>query len=148
MQIRSYEERDFDGVAEVYANAKLDELRFEAQPFVLAPLKEDAIILAAFKASNVLVCDDNGIIGFAASVPGLLRALFVHSDARGRGAGSALLKAVLEKEDGPLSLNVAKSNEPAIAFYEKFGFVSDVETIRKYSDIDIVYRKMDRLRPT
>eukprot|EP01034_Spumella_vulgaris_P023014 gene23014-29202_t len=62
--------------------------------------------------------------------PGQLRALFVHSDARGRGVGQALLSAVMAKERGPLSLNVAKSNTPAVGFYEKFGFAVAAETTR------------------
>lgn len=145
MLIRDYEERDFDGVAAVYANAKLDELKFEPQPFRLTPLLDDPAILAAFKESTVKVCEDGEILGFSASVPGQLRALFVHSTARGRGIGSALLMAVLAKEEGPLSLNVAKSNTPAIAFYERFGFVGGAENTRQYDGVDVSYCQMTRL---
>jgi len=143
MRVRDYEEQDFDAVAAVYADAKLDELKFEAQSFVLAPLSEDPVILAAFQESSVLVCEDcGGIVGFAASVPGQLRALFVHSDARGRGVGQALLTAVMEKEVGPLSLNVAKSNMPAVGFYEKFGFAVASETTRQYNGVNVAYYQM------
>jgi putative acetyltransferase len=142
MRVRDYDEQDFEAVAAVYADAKLDELRFEPQPFTLTPLSEDPAILAAFKESDILVCEANGIAGFAASVPGQLRALFVRSDARGRGVGQALLRAVMAKEGGPLSLNVAKSNAPAIGFYEKFGFAIAAETARQYSGINVVYYRM------
>lgn len=142
MRVRDYDEPDFEAVAAVYANAKLDELRFEAQPFMLTPLGEDPVILAAFRESSVLVCEDGGIVGFAASVPGQLRALFVHSDARGRGVGQALLNAVMAKEGRPLSLNVAKSNQPAIGFYEKSGFAVTAETTRQYSGIEVDYCQM------
>ncbi|KQV87245.1 hypothetical protein ASD15_28845 [Massilia sp. Root351] len=143
MRVRDYDERDFEAVAAVYANAKLDELQFEAQPFTLTPLAADPAILAAFRQSSVLVCEDGcGIVGFAASVPGQLRALFVHSDARGRGAGQALLAAVMARQTGPLSLNVAKSNIPAVGFYEKFGFAVASETSRQYHGVDIAYYQM------
>jgi putative acetyltransferase len=145
MLVRDYEERDFDGVAAVYANAKLDELKFEPQPFRLTPLLDDPAILAAFKESSVKVCEDGEILGFSASVPGQLRALFVHSTARGRGVGGALLTAVLAQERGPLSLNVAKSNTPAIAFYERFGFVEGAKTTRQYDGVDVSYCQMTRL---
>lgn len=144
MHIREYNEQDFEAVAAVYANAKLDELKFEAQPFVLTPLGEDPVILAAFRESNVLVCEADGIVGFSASVPGQLRALFVHSDARGRGVGSALLQAVIGKERGLLSLNVAKSNAGAVAFYEQHRFTMIAESKRQYAGVDVLYGQMIR----
>ena len=148
MHVRDYDEQDFEAVAAVYANAKLDELRFEQRPFTLTPLGDDPVILSAFRESTVLVCEDGGIggiVGFAASAPGQLRALFVHSDARGRGVGQALLSAVMAKERGPLSLNVAKSNTPAVGFYEKFGFAVAAETIRQYDGMSIAYCRMARI---
>ena len=144
MLVRDYHERDFEAVASVYANAKLDELKFEALPFVLTPLGEDPVILAAFRESSVLVCEDGGIVGFSASVSGQLRALFVHSDARGRGAGRALLQAEIAKERGMLSLNVAKSNAAAVAFYKLHGFTMIAESVRQYGGVDVVYGQMTR----
>ncbi|WP_164662698.1 GNAT family N-acetyltransferase, partial [Pseudomonas viridiflava] len=86
------------------------------------PLQDDAVILAAFRESDVIVCEDGGVMGFAAMFDGQLRALFVHSAARGRGVGHALLNAALAREPRGLSLHVAESNLNARQFYERSGF--------------------------
>jgi ribosomal protein S18 acetylase RimI-like enzyme len=55
---------------------------------------------------------------------------------RGRGVGSAMLAAAVEKAraDGlhKLSLEVFPHNEPAIALYRKFGFVEEGRRVRQY----------------
>lgn len=95
MAVRSFIEADFQAVCRIYIHAKRDELEFEGGFFEITPLDQDAFILAAFKESDVLVFENDGIIGFSATFDGQLRALFVDRNARGRGVGSALLNAVL-----------------------------------------------------
>ena len=55
---------------------------------------------------------------------------------RGRGVGSALLIAAIEKArgDGPhkLSLEVFPHNEAAIALYRKFGFLEEGRRVKHY----------------
>ena len=55
---------------------------------------------------------------------------------RGRGVGSALVAAAIEKsrEQGlhKLSLEVFPHNEAAIALYRKFGFVEEGRRVRHY----------------
>jgi putative acetyltransferase len=144
MTIRDYREADFSGVEEVYANSKLDELKSEPRGFRLIPLSAAPAVLAAFNESEVIVYEEGRILGFAASYHGQLRALFVHVDARGRGVGRALLNAVIAKEVGPISLNVAKSNALARIFYEGYGFVVAGENTRQYDGVDVVYSEMIR----
>jgi putative acetyltransferase len=145
MHIRNYCDTDFSSILNVYAHAKLDELRFEGYQFELLPLDEDPTILAAFAESDVIVYDDDGVLGFAATLGGQLRALFVHTDARRRGVGKCLLSAVLANSEGPISLNVAKSNHIAKNLYEKFGFVVTSEVINKYNGIEVLYSTMSRV---
>lgn len=56
--------------------------------------------------------------------PQELRVLYVASRARGRGVGTALMNAVLDRMDlsRPASLGVAVFNEDARRFYRRFGF--------------------------
>jgi ribosomal protein S18 acetylase RimI-like enzyme len=144
MTVRKFRETDFPGIENVYANSKLDELKFEGRSFTLIPLREAPAVLAAFIESDVIVYEDGRVLGFAATFSGQLRALFVHADARRHGIGQALLNAVIAKEIGPISLNVAKSNVLARTFYERYGFAVVGEITRQYDGIDVVYSRMTR----
>lgn len=142
MAVRRFIESDFQAVCRIYLDAKRDELAFEDGYFEITPLDQDAFILAAFNESDVLVFENDGVMGFSATFDGQLRALFVHSNARGRGVGGALLNAVLAEAPEFLAVNVAKSNVNARRFYERSGFAPDGEIVRQYSGCDVAYVKM------
>jgi len=142
--LRNYADDDFAAVCRIYLEAKPDELRFESAAFDFTPLEQDAVLLAAFQQSEVIVYDANGVQGFAAVFGGQLRALFVQRAARGQGVGQTLLDAVLQKAPGMIRLNVARSNRDAIRFYEKNGFTIAGETSRQYSGIQVPYVQMSR----
>lgn len=142
--VRDYADEDFAAVCRIYLEAKPEELRFESAVFDFTPLEQDAVLLAAFKQSDVIVYDAEGVQGFAAVFGGQLRALFVQRTSRGQGVGQALLNAVLQKTPGAMTLNVARSNRDAIRFYEKNGFTIAGETSRQYSGIEVAYVQMSR----
>lgn len=141
MTVRSFNELDFPAVCSIYIQAKHDELQFENLSFEITPLEDDAVILAAFKESVVLVLEEDEILGFAALYENQLRAMFVRRDARGKGVGQALLEAArsVNKE---LVLNVAKSNAGAQRSYARNGFVVTGETSRMYHERPITYVQM------
>lgn len=64
--IRRFCEEDFTAISEIYSQSKLDELRFEGQPFVLIPLKSDKKRLAALMESEIYVFDEDNIAGYVA----------------------------------------------------------------------------------
>lgn len=142
--VREYTDGDFAAVCRIYLEAKPDELRFEAGPFDFTPLEQDDVLLAAFKESDVMVYDADGVRGFAAVFNDQLRALFVQRGARGKGVGQSLLNAVFGKNLGLITLNVARSNRDAIRFYEKNGFTVTGEINRQYSGIAVPYVQMSR----
>jgi ribosomal protein S18 acetylase RimI-like enzyme len=142
--VREYADQDFASVCRIYLEAKPDELQFEAGPFDYTPLEQDHMLLMAFKESDVVVYDAQGVQGFAAVFDGQLRALFVQRGARGQGVGQALLSAVFEKNLGVITLSVARSNRDAIRFYEKNGFTVTGEINRQYSGIEVPYVQMSR----
>ncbi|MBB3121432.1 GNAT family N-acetyltransferase [Pseudoduganella violacea] len=144
MAVRPYIETDFQAVCRIYLDAKRDELAFERGGFVITPLDRDTALQAAFKESAVLVFENEKVLGFSAAFGGQLRALFVHSSARGRGVGGALLNAVSAEAPQGLSLNVAKSNAGAIRFYEENGFAAVGEIVRQYGGRDVIYLQMRR----
>ena len=140
--VRPFNQADLADVCRIYVDAKRDELAYEGKVIDIVPLEDDAVILAAFRASDVIVCEDGGVMGFAAMFDGQLRALFVHSEARGRGVGPALLNAALARAPEGLSLYVAASNLNARQFYERSGFTVTGQANRHYNGIDISYVKM------
>ena len=142
MRVRRFDEADLADVCRIYVDAKRDELAYERKVIDVIPLQGDAVILAAFRESDVIVCDNGAVLGFAAVFDGQLRALFVHSDARGRGVGQALLNAALAHAPGGLSLHVAASNLKARRFYERSGFAATGQANRQYNGVDVSYVKM------
>ena len=141
MTVRGFNELDFPAVCSIYIKAKHDELQFESRNFEITPLEEDAVILAAFKESVVLVFEEEEVLGFAALYGNQLRAMFVRRDARGKGVGQALLDAA-HSGNKELVLNVAKSNVRAQRFYARNGFVVTGEASRIYHDTTITYVQM------
>jgi putative acetyltransferase len=61
------------------------------------------------------------IIGFSGVAEDNLEMLFICPDARGKGAGKALLQYSI-KEQGITKVDVNEENPQAVGFYEKFGF--------------------------
>jgi len=141
MAVREFTESDFHAVCNIYFEAKQDELQFESGVFEIVPLNQDAVILAAFKESKVLVFEENEVLGFAALYGDQLRAMFVRRNARGRGVGQALLNCARPRNEKML-LNVAKSNVKAREFYERNGFIVVGETARMYGEKAIIYIQM------
>jgi putative acetyltransferase len=141
MPVREFTETDFSAICSIYLEAKRDELQFESGKFDIVPLNEDAVILAAFKESAVLVFEDKEVLGFTALYGNQLRAMFVRRDVRGKGVGQALLDAACLESTG-LVLNVAKSNVGARRFYARNGFVAIGEDGRIYGDTPVTYIQM------
>ncbi|MGV7207683.1 N-acetyltransferase family protein [Oxalobacteraceae bacterium A2-2] len=140
MKIRPYQAADFPAICAIYADAKRDELG-PVQVDII-PLQDDPGLLAAFHESQVTVCEDGEVLGFSATFEGQLRALFIHSGARGKGAGGALLAAALASPQPCTSLRVAQTNVRAIKFYERHGFKVSGRASREYNGQRIVYLDM------
>lgn len=131
MQIRPFHSSDFPAILEIYALSKLDELQFEGRAFALVPLDQDAPRLARFRASDVYVCESDGILGFAACVGSNISFLYVRPSARGQGVGKRLLEFLLQRLPPPVNLNVVQSNLPAKSLYQQYGFqvVGEVQAV-------------------
>ncbi|WP_338761841.1 GNAT family N-acetyltransferase [Massilia sp. METH4] len=139
MTVRPFTAADFPAVCRIYRDARLAELAFEPGNFTITPLEEDPTLRQAFDESDVLVFDDGGVLGFAATWGGHLRALFVADGARGNGVGAKLLDAV--RTPG-MSLHVAHSNAGARRFYARHGFVVAGQTVRPYGGHEVTYDRM------
>lgn len=144
MNIRKFKEADFQDILDVYAASKLDELRYEKVDFELLPLDRDMKRLSLLQESDIYVCEDQSVIGYAAHCGSEIRALFVHPRGRRKGIGKGLLEFLLSIITGPAELYVAKSNSPAIELYKKYGFKTVEEFETTYNDIPVLANKMTR----
>ncbi len=79
---------------------------------------------------DTLVAERSGrMAGFAAvDREGLIAALFVAADARGRGVGSALLEAAQARRPEGLALWTFAANAGARRFYARHGFIEEQGT--------------------
>ena len=101
--------------------------------FVLELSKPSGICLAATQGGRIvgyLVCSRYAAVWH-------LMNICVDPDKRRHGIAAALLRRLLERIDDPdaqLTLEVRRSNEPAIALYEQFGFRGAGLRRRYYQD--------------
>lgn len=142
IHIRGFESDDCPAIAEIYDHSKLDELINEGKTFELLPLKQDSKRLAELKQSDVYIYDHNGVRAYGAIYQSELRALFVHSNSRGKGICKTLLEFLLSKLtpspiDNSVTLNVAKSNLPAKALYAQYGFKVIEEFEAEYNGVSV-----------
>jgi ribosomal protein S18 acetylase RimI-like enzyme len=68
-----------------------------------------------------IAAEDGRIVGMAALAGDVLRQLYIHPDAQGRGAGSALLDKVKELRSAGFTFWVFQQNTRARRFYESHG---------------------------
>jgi len=115
-------------VREIYDLSKPDELRGVVDPSAILPLEADPAMMALFRDSQIVVVEAaNRIVGFAGSVGSLITWLFVHPSYRRNGVATALLRDMLERLEGPVTLNVAMTNNAALALYQRSGFAVERE---------------------
>ncbi|MEY8239710.1 MAG: GNAT family N-acetyltransferase [Cycloclasticus sp.] len=144
MKIRPYCENDYQKILDIYAESKLDELRFEKTKFELLPLDKDKERLAELTESDIYVYEDKEIIGYAALFKSEIRALFVCPTARSRGIGTCLLEFLLSKINDAATLYVAKTNMPAKQLYQKYGFSVTNEFQTEYNGKPVFASEMVR----
>ena len=83
--------------------------------------------------SDVIVAQDDVVVGFLATCDAMIDALYIHPDHRGRGIGTLLLDTVKAKVDW-LELWVFQANTAARKFYASHGFVEGEMTDGQTND--------------
>lgn len=142
MKIRQFKETDVPKIYEIYAQSKLDELRFEDEKFDLLRLEEDPKRLPKIMESNIYVYEIDEVLGFGAILGSEIRALFVSPTARGKGVGKFLLEFLLSKSSGNTSLWVTSSNMPAVKLYKSYGFSTSSEFLATYNGKEVLVSEM------
>jgi len=118
--VRSAQEHETDTIADVFI-ASFRGLTFLPQLHTDEETR-DWIRAAMLPGHEVWVAEVDGrIVGFASLADGLLGHLYVHSDAQGRGVGTALLDVVKRQRPDGFEFWVFQRNDGARRFYERHG---------------------------
>ncbi|CAH0121110.1 hypothetical protein PAE9249_03636 [Paenibacillus sp. CECT 9249] len=125
MKIRAANEFDYPDLRKVYLESRRKTFHWaDTEEMSLEDFDKDTegefIILAE---------EDRQIIGFASLYlpDNFIHNLFVHPDFLGKGAGSLLLRASVEKMKTPIRLKCVSENQKAMKFYEKNGWKKVIE---------------------
>ncbi|MEJ2762950.1 GNAT family N-acetyltransferase [Photobacterium sp. MCCC 1A19761] len=123
-KIRSYVENDFSDIQNIYALCKPEEFAHEVGKITSRALADDPVRLAQFLNSDVYVMEiNNSVVGFITISQQEIGWLYVHPGFRRLGLGRALLAHVMTLFQGQaLTLNIVKSNRPALRLYLQHQF--------------------------
>jgi RimJ/RimL family protein N-acetyltransferase len=137
-EVRPARAEDARAMAELFAAVAAERTGIASEPPV--DIAERTATFAAGAAGTFVAVAGDQIIGLIHITPsrhgfGDL-AMLVDRDWRGRGAGSALVRAAIDWARGQglhkLSLEVFAHNEAAIALYRKSGFAEEGRLTRQY----------------
>ncbi len=121
--IRTYRDTDWNQVRVIYDVSKPDEMRGIVDAKAITPLAQDGQMLRYFFTSQIMVYEGQvSILGFVGRKENVVSWLFVHPEHRNKGIGRSLLNKLMETWQGPLKLNIIKSNQVAITLYASLGF--------------------------
>jgi ribosomal protein S18 acetylase RimI-like enzyme len=130
MLVRTYRDADWSAVRDLYDLAKPDEMRGVVPAEAILSLDSDPEMKTLFRESQILVMEsDNRIVGFGGNRDNYISWLFVHPAHRRKGVATALVRAIVARLDGPVTLNVSTENTPARRLYERLGFTVEREFI-------------------
>jgi ribosomal protein S18 acetylase RimI-like enzyme len=141
LTIRPARRRDANAIAGVHVRSRQAAYRgFIAEELLASPSVAERARswrgwLVAAGSETIVAESARGIVGFCTTVWGRgaagceIAGLYIEPELVRRGIGSALLRAALEavraNGAGAVTLRVLEANEPARAFYDRFGFAAD-----------------------
>jgi ribosomal protein S18 acetylase RimI-like enzyme len=134
MQIRPYCDTDWVAVRNIYDLAKPDEMQGVVDASAIPPLEVDPDMMALFHDSQILVLESGSqIVGFAGSRGTSITWLFVHPEYRRKGVAQALVREMLARLVGTITLNVATTNVAAYTLYKHLGFTVEREFVGQFN---------------
>lgn len=135
--VREATGKDSDGIVKVLAAMKLDGETWEGEEAFVAGSPSSAmqkgefiVLVAEYKSSIVGFVDCAVFPSFwEGEKQGLIVDFFVHPKYQGKGAGSKLLSALIERAEkgniGELHVSTERNNTQARKIYAKFGFTEE-----------------------
>lgn len=134
INIRKYKSDDFDDIAKIMDQGRMQELESEGLAETFIPLR-DAPYLDYFLSCKTYVAEeDDQVVGFVGLGNRRLEFLYVLPQMQKKGIGTALMKQALVQLPRPVKLAVFSDNIKAKKLYEKFGFKVINTVTEKWSD--------------
>lgn len=134
MNIRPYADPDWEAVRDIYDLSKPDEMRGSVDITAVIPLDQDTAGLALFRDSVILVASDaDQVTGFGGYKGNYIAWLFVHPAHRRKGVARALLKEIMGRLRGAVTLNVGSENHAARKLYAGLGFIIEREFTGRFN---------------
>jgi GNAT superfamily N-acetyltransferase len=119
MEVRLARPEDAEAVADVFIPS-FESLTF--LPMLHSHEEHRAFIRGVIDRDEVWIAEENGhVVGMAVLTDEMLDHFYVHPEAHGRGAGSALLEQAKARRPGGFTFWVFQQNEQARRFYEQRG---------------------------
>ena len=91
--------------------------------------------------------DAGSIVGFGGYKGNYISWVYVHPAHRRRGVARMLVREMLRRLSGTITLNVGKNNQAARGLYETIGFVVDQEFVGKFNGHDVEVMKLKHEKP-
>ena len=134
MQIRRYRNTDWAAVRDIYDRSKPDEMRGVVDASAIPRLEVDPDMMTLFHGSEIFVMQRGGrIVGFSGSRGTFITWLFVHPEYRRMGVAQALVREMLARLTGTITLHVATTNVAACNLYKRLGFTVEREFIGQFN---------------
>lgn len=132
--IRKFESSDFEQLATVMDEGRMQELADVGLTKVFIPLKK-APYLKYFLSCHIYVAEvDDKVVGFIGFKGRRIEFLYVVEEKQGKGIGSQLMETALEKMSRPIELSVFTENQKAKMLYKKYGFITTKTVTEKWSE--------------
>ena len=133
MHIRPYRDTDWAAVRDIYDIAKPDEMQGMVDASAIPRLELDPDMMALFHGSEIFVAErSERIVGFGGSRGNFITWLFILPEYRRLGVAQALIRALLARLSGTITLNVATTNVAAYNLHKRLGFTVEREFIGQF----------------
>jgi ribosomal protein S18 acetylase RimI-like enzyme len=122
IQLRNYNLEDWDAIADIHDQARLDELRASVGVEAFLSLAATAENEGLFEGEVWVACDGETVVGFIAFADDEVTWLYVSPDYYRQGIGKKLLRQAIDRCGKTVTTSVLSGNDAALHLYLSEGF--------------------------
>ena len=122
VQLRKYQAKDWNSIADIHDRARLDELRASVGVEAFLSLANSFENEGLFEGEVWVACDNETVVGFIAFTDDEVTWLYVSPDFYRQGIGKTLLRQAIARCGSTISTSVLVGNDAALNLYLSKGF--------------------------